>query len=513
MVTKSMSGALRDDRRDTTVPVKREQEFFHWSANIGWSLNVCLLGWVAYNLTKAITRRSASVVDKLMATLQHRVSKTEVRGKTNQQLHHARQMLANIRERLTTPEGLLKLPYVGTQNAHATIGFSTATEVLPRDTEWQQFCEVSVAPVAHSLACVSLLAFLSQRAVKVSRNWIAERPLQGVRQKMSEWKKDFDSALDGLYQSLMNGQVSDSHECIKKTTQLLEAWMKEPTTPLRYAEAELQAKWESWRPHAWGMSMMSPAGDMVPVFDGLLADPEGFSRVWWQSAVGVLQGCAESTLEAWAAATAAVQAAQPPQQVISTASAEPLAADVDGEAAPDAAVATGLVLRVFARWPRDLGTGHMSQDRNAPDEGWAVITNVPVTGTLWEHCLRLLLAMQVQASDAEQQGLAPQGAASHCQRLLGLVVAAQVSRVIKDSAWGALTTDLWRHRRAGGALELGYEAVEVPSREREEMIAAARAMPSGGSPGAVTPIDHIDVADGELEQRKSERSILRPIRT
>ncbi|CAE7880001.1 pab1 [Symbiodinium microadriaticum] len=75
---------------------------------------------------------------------------------------------------------------------------------------------------------------------------------------------------------------------------------------------------------------------------------------------------------------------------------------------------------------------------------------------------------------------------------LALQVSGQVSRAIQNSAWGSLTTDLWR-RGSGVAsekpFEIGYEVVEVNSSDAEEMCGLARSMPKSGTPGRVLSVN------------------------
>lgn len=135
----------------------------------------------------------------------------------------------------------------------------------------------------------------------------------------------------------------------------------------------------------------------------------------------------------------------------------------------------GLVIRIFGRWP-------------SPAE-WVNIVNIPLSGGLGEKTLRGVMVAEERT---------PLIAPLFRSMLTGLVTS-QVFRAISESEWGELTMSLWtRGNDVAGSpqrpFEIGYEVVEVPATGREEIIAAARLLPVGGTPGRVVQVPQVQAA-------------------
>eukprot|EP00913_Durusdinium_trenchii_P024848 g23322.t2 len=201
---------------------------------------------------------------------------------------------------------------------------------------------------------------------------------------------------------------------------------------------------------------------------------------WFSSAKAVIRDFAMDAVKSWGEeASKAAAAARAAQRREATAAAE---------AARGARGESGLVIRIFGRW-------------KAPED-WVNIANLPLAGDWREQALRLLLpsAKDVQ-DDRESRGTDVPLLGPLSEQALTAVVSGQVARAVKNSTWGALTTlgaaegagaegdrtDLWRGSSISSQkpFEIGYEVVEVVTKNKEEMCALARNMPKSGTPGRV----------------------------
>eukprot|EP00931_Biecheleriopsis_adriatica_P020214 TRINITY_DN13580_c0_g1_i2.p1 TRINITY_DN13580_c0_g1~~TRINITY_DN13580_c0_g1_i2.p1 ORF type:complete len:758 (-),score=172.62 TRINITY_DN13580_c0_g1_i2:60-2162(-) len=353
-------------------------------------------------------------------------------------------------------------------------------------SELPRFLQESLVPVILVLGSFFLVAFLSQQFLTVVTEWRRRREetkAERMRKIQLRRFQTFRDVLSGAMSKLVEGNLDEAAKAFDQAANFTNRWMSEPTWE-ELLRAELTAFWERWGPEAYKLQVDIGDWKRVPKTSSV-EQAKFVADRWFSSAQSVVKDAAMDAVKAWGeeasrAASAARRAAQlrSPQGFSQRAGddARPLNGHKEG---------TGLVIRIFGRWP-------------AP-EAWVNIANLPLVGDWREQALRLLLPSAKDVQDVPLLGPVSEEA-------LTTVVSSQVKRAISTSAWGSLTTDLWRRgigsSKSHEGFQIGYEVVEVESQVREEMCALARAMPRSGTPGRVVRVrSDLESVIEEIEAR------------
>ncbi|CAE7238817.1 unnamed protein product [Symbiodinium necroappetens] len=323
--------------------------------------------------------------------------------------------------------------------------------------ELPQFVEQSLVPIVVILGSSFLVAILSRQFLRVVTEWRRSREetrAERIRKIQKRRFQAFTGVVNGALENLARGEFSKAAEGFDQVANFANRWASEPTWE-ELLRVEVLAFWERWGPQAYRLE--ANIGDWTGAPRS--STSEQFKWVadrWFSSAQSVVKDFAFDAVKAWGEeATKAANAAREAAQLRSK---EPPRG-------------RGLVIRIYGRWP-------------APED-WINIANLPLAGDWREQALRLLLPSAKDVQDVPLLG-------SFSEQALTAVVSGQVSRAIQNSAWGSLTTDLWR-RGSGVAsekpFEIGYEVVEVNSSDAEEMCGLARSMPKSGTPGRVLSVN------------------------
>eukprot|EP00913_Durusdinium_trenchii_P024847 g23322.t1 len=348
--------------------------------------------------------------------------------------------------------------------------------------EFPRFLEQSAVPVMAFLTASFLVAVLSQQFLTVVtpiwRRNEEERKAMRVRKIQKDRFQEFTTSLQDSLEDLAQGRLAKAAKGFDALAAYADRWASEPTWE-ELLKAEIGAFWEQWGPQAFRLEANIEDWTGVPR-SGASEQAAWVADRWFSSAKAVIRDFAMDAVKSWGEeASKAAAAARAAQRREATAAAE---------AARGARGESGLVIRIFGRW-------------KAPED-WVNIANLPLAGDWREQALRLLLpsAKDVQ-DDRESRGTDVPLLGPLSEQALTAVVSGQVARAVKNSTWGALTTlgaaegagaegdrtDLWRGSSISSQkpFEIGYEVVEVVTKNKEEMCALARNMPKSGTPGRV----------------------------
>ncbi|CAJ1356554.1 unnamed protein product [Effrenium voratum] len=348
--------------------------------------------------------------------------------------------------------------------------------------ELPQFMEQSAVPVLIFFFGSFCVAVLSRQFLRVVSAWRSESEDQKAlrmrkiqKQRFTIFKEQLQKSVEDLGQ----GRLQEAAKGFDGLASFAQRWASEPTWE-ETIRAELAAFWERWGPQAYRLE--ANIADVQGVPGTAEEQAKWVVDRWFSSAKSVVKDFAMDAVKAWGEeASKAAAAARSASGSLGSGEAKGSArAEEDGkpsQKAPEAGIAPaaprsgGLVIRIFGRWPEP--------------EDWVNIANLPLAGDWREQALRLLLP-----SAKDVQDLPIIGPVS--EQALTAVVSGQVVRAVKNSTWGALTTDLWRGSRISSSqkpFEIGYEVVKVESRDKEEMCALARTMPKSGTPGRVLRVN------------------------
>lgn len=333
----------------------------------------------------------------------------------------------------------------------------------PSAEELGSFASGAILPFAVFLAAILMTTVLSQQMLRVATAWREQRVSDGDRRRR-RWGQRFRLVIGMMStacDAAAKGELPAAQQKCNDVVAAFSTWAKGPTWG-ELAMAELAEFWERWGPQAWGLRIALPQkspGSLTgrSFLVGLIADPGGIAEEWRTSVEAVAQNYGEALLAAWAKEDDGVSSQAFVPTSVSSSARTP--------------IATALVIRIFGGWGS-------SAESERPD--WVNIANIPLAGDWREKALRLLIPAEEDKRDVPILG-------DVCEALLTAVVANQVSRVVSKSVWGSLTTDLWRRygyvpatKSFSAPFQIGYEVVEVASKDEEEMLAIARAMPVGG---------------------------------
>lgn len=326
--------------------------------------------------------------------------------------------------------------------------------------EFPRFLEQSAVPVMAFLTASFLVAVLSQQFLTVVtpiwRRNEEERKAMRVRKIQKDRFQEFTTSLQDSLEDLAQGRLAKAAKGFDALAAYADRWASEPTWE-ELLKAEIGAFWEQWGPQAFRLEANIEDWTGVPR-SGASEQAAWVADRWFSSAKAVIRDFAMDAVKSWGEeASKAAAAARAAQRREATAAAE---------AARGARGESGLVIRIFGRW-------------KAPED-WVNIANLPLAGDWREQALRLLLPSAKDVQDVPLLG-------PLSEQALTAVVSGQVARAVKNSTWGALTTDLWRGSSISSQkpFEIGYEVVEVVTKNKEEMCALARNMPKSGTPGRV----------------------------
>jgi len=328
--------------------------------------------------------------------------------------------------------------------------------------ELVQFMQGSALPVAFVLAASAAIAWLSQQFLRVATAWRRREWSKAERaRKVQLWRlRQLQDHGGRFMNELGSGKLAKAQGDFGELVGALGKWAAEPTWEELF-RTEAAAFWERWGPQAFELEAVLP---------GVREAPQEFEPAakwvadrWWASAQGVVKDTVEAALASWAGGGTKSEAASKKQTVQDGAR----QVEVGSKVGSSQAHSTGLVIRIFGRWPKALE--------------WVSITNLPLAGDWREKALRLLIPAEKDVRDLPILG-------PLCESLLTAVVSNQVKRSVTTSIWGGLTTDLWRFRGSQKQFEMGYEVVEVNSQVPEKMCEIARSLPRSGTPGCVVRI-------------------------
>jgi len=518
--------ALAVDSDPNAWRPQRQKDFWRWMAGIGWALDFLLVAWAIFlrdigiveeskverngqgsepNDVKALKLDGSTYASLLERDLQQEMSITETDNQLGSLLTDVSKELMQVSsqvERLMEP-GDVKVPLyedvalcrlidelqariegdrellqrrdelllaelrekpavlrslsarlqqqreLDVQNNKVLTGLGLYPPPAPQEGggELQQFLGGSALPVAIFLGISLLVTVLSQQFLRVATAWRRERWSKAERMRAIQGRrlKRLQDAAGSVLDDLAKGRLEQASKAFRGLAGDVGRWAAEPTWEevVRTEAAEL---WERWGPEAFRMEAVLPNLQGLPKATGPQA--KWVAERWFASAQAVVKDYVESALAAWA------QAGKSP--AASSEAAEPQA--------------SGLVIRIFGRWPQPAK--------------WVNIANLPLAGDWREKALRLLIPAEKDVQDVPIL-------ASLCEATLTAVVSSQVSRVVSTSAWGQLTTDLWRQGGRAGSkrrFQIGYEVVEVPTQVPADMCAMARALPQSGTPGRVVRV-------------------------
>lgn len=490
----------------------QQREFWRWSAGIGWTLDLFLLGWALFlrgagffgtardeKIAEAKIEASKSGYDDLVeqqiqtdvletstnkvldnvlsdvtANLQQlrtkastlrqamiepntpssdAVALSELIDELQQEVEVDRAMVRDSDDALMQEIQETRMPILRTLFTRIQESRTKTTMEVPPTPDYSlntkemvDFVEGSLLPVVLFVGMSAMVTVLSQQFVRVIGEWKRRQWKEAQKQRKIQLRRfeKFRSSTGKVVDSLVVGHYHKAHQQLQELLGLFSRWAAEPTWE-ELVRAEAAAFWERWGPQAFRLEAVLPGAKEAQTATQQ-DQAQWVAQKWFLSAQAVIKDYVSSALESWA------------------------------EANRQKTEVTGLVIRIFGRWSQ------------SPE--WVNIANLPLAGDWREKALRLLLPSSKDLEDVPLLG-------PLSETLLTNVVASQVSRVVQTSVWGSLTTDLWLSCRRGPdfvtglntfEFEIGYEVVEVESREPETMCALARAMPKSGTPGRVVRV-------------------------
>jgi len=318
----------------------------------------------------------------------------------------------------------------------------------------EQIVDESLIPVAGLVGVLLLVAVLSQQMLRVATAWRTRKTSKAERMRkvLLRRGRTMQDRAGMVFKTLQQGKLSAARNRFSDLMSFCSRLAAEPTWE-ETVRAELAAFREQWSTETFGLKFVMPGsndkkgrGSQDGFVARLFADPLGLLDKWSVSAQSVAKGYIDGALAEWA---------------------------TGGDRAP-----TGLVIRIYGRWPEEAAAAGREQ-------GWVNIANLPLAGDWREKALRLLIPAEKDVQDLPIIGPA-------CELVLTSVVSKQVTRVVNESAWGSLTKGLWHRGSEEKEFQIGYEVVEVATRDREEMISTARKLPVSGTPGRVVQVAPVE---------------------